>query len=353
MTTTARSGPLYTARGAEAVSFRPMPAISLIITVHDAAEYLDRCLDSVLSQETPGAEAEIIVIDDASGDRSREILAARDDPRLTVIRTETTLGPGGARELGVKEATGDYLWFVDGDDELADGALAAAAAQLDRLHPDMLNVNYENVYAGGVVTPSGTDLSVPELTTISESPVLLNVTMSMWNKVFRREFLSGLGVPFGPGLYEAVPVATMALLTAPRIGVLDRVCYRYRRSRPGSFMGTISARHFDIFTSYEAIFDAAAAHPLTPAVRTTLFTRAIRHYVFALPKVPRSRRRDFFNRMARDFQRWKPAGYTFLPGFRGIELRLIDRGAYRTYAALIPLNELRLAPRRRRAQLRK
>jgi CDP-glycerol glycerophosphotransferase len=99
-----------------------MPAISVIITVHGVADYLDRCLDSILGQE--GAEIELIAVDDASPDRSGDILAARCNPRLTVIRTATTAGPGRARELGMKEAAGEYIWFVDADDELADGALA-------------------------------------------------------------------------------------------------------------------------------------------------------------------------------------------------------------------------------------
>jgi CDP-glycerol glycerophosphotransferase len=347
-----------------------MPALSIIITAHGVADYLDRCLDSVLNQDAADVDVEFIAVDDASPDRSGAILAAHHHSRLTVIRTDTVAGPGRARELGAKEAAGEYLWFVDGDDELADGALAVVAAQLDRLHPDVLNVNYENILIDGRITPSGTDLSVPELTTLADSPVLLNVTMAMWNKVFRREFLAGLGVPFGPGIYEEIPVALIALVTAPRVGVLDRVCYRYRRSRKGSFMGTITDRHFDIFNSYETIFSylsersvaslpgtpagpgarasrAGLAHPLTAAVRDALFARTIRHYVFALPKVPRSRRRDFFSRMTRDYRRWQPEDFPVPAGPRGIELRLIGRGAYRTYSAFIPLNRFRLALRRR------
>jgi glycosyltransferase involved in cell wall biosynthesis len=347
-----------------------MPKISVILTVHGVADYLDSCLGSVLGQEGAEADVEFIAVDDASPDRSGAILAARHDPRLTVIRTATASGPGRARELGAKEATGEYLWFVDGDDELADGALAAVVAQLDRLHPDVLNVDYENIFDDGTITPSGTDLAVPELTTLADSPVLLWVTMSMWNKVFRRDFLSDVGVPFGPGIYEEVPVATAALLTSTRIGVLNRVCYRYRRSRRGSFMATINDLHFDIFTTYETIWDFVSerfmasrpgtpsvpgaeaartgpAYPLTTAVRDGVFERTIRHYAFALPKVPRSRRRDFFRQMTRDFRRWRPEGFNVPPGLRGIELRLVGRGAYRMYSVLVPLNRFRLALRRR------
>lgn len=321
------------------------PAISVIVGVHRVADYLDRCLDSILGQEGAAAEVELIAVDDASPDRSGAILGARRDPRLTVLRTDANVGPGRARERGVKEATGEYLWFVDADDELSDGAIAEVAAALGRLRPDVLILDYENIYADGRVTPSGADLSTPQLTTLADSPVLLNVTSSMWNKVVRRDFLSALGVPFGPGIYEDVVVALACLLTAPRIGVLDRVCYRYRRSRDGSYMAEISDRHFDMFTTYETIyaFVSEQAGQLTAAVQAALFARTMRHYVFALSKVPRSRRRDFFSLMTRDFRRWRPDGFTFPSGPRGVELRLIGRGAHRTYFALQPVNRMRLA----------
>jgi CDP-glycerol glycerophosphotransferase len=329
-----------------AVLFRSVPAISVIIPVHGVADYLDRCLDSVLGQDGAEDDVEFIAVDDASADGSAAILAARHDPRLKVIRTASTVGPGRARERGAREATGDYLWFVDGDDELAAGGLAAVVAQLEKLRPEVLVIDYENIYADGRITPSDADLATPELTTIADSPVLLYVTMTMCNKVFRRDFLSGLGTPFGAGIYEDVPVALAGLLTASRIGVLDRVCYRYRRYRSGSFMGSVSDRHFDVFISYGTIFEQA--YPMTAAVRATLFERMIRHYAFALPKVPRSRRRAFFGQMTRDFRRWRPAEFTFPPGPRGAGLRLVNRGTFRTYRVLESLNRFRVALRRRR-----
>ena len=144
-------------------------------------------------------------------------------------------------------------------------------------------------------------------------------------------------------------MALAGLLTAPQLGVRNEVCYRYRRSRDGSYMAEISDRHFDIFTSYETIYAFASEQSasITATVRAALFVHTMRHYVFALVKVPRSRRRDFFSRMTRDFRRWRPAEFAFLPGPRGVELRLVGRGAYRTYFALYPLNRLRVELSRR------
>ena len=322
-----------------------MPLISVVIPVHGVAEYLDRCLDSVLGQDGPSLE--VIAVDDASPDDSGQILAARRDPRLKIICTGSPAGPGRARELGAREATGEYVWFVDGDDELAEGALAAVAAELDRAHPDVLVVDYENLYPDGSTSPSGARLRSAGATTLARDPALIHLTMTVWSKVFRREFLAALGVPFGPGIHEDVPVSAAALLAAGRIAVLDRVCYRYRRSRRGSFMATTSERHFDIFTSYNQIFNERT---VVPPVRTALFERAIWHYTTVFPLVPWRRRRDFFGRMTADFRRWRPAGYVFPPGPRGAKLRLVGRGAYRTYRALEPLNRLRIFLSRRVAR---
>jgi CDP-glycerol glycerophosphotransferase len=311
------------------------PTISVVIPVHGVEDYLERCLDSILGQDGP--EIEVIAVNDASPDRCGEILAARRDARLHVIRTEVAVGPGAARELGAKEATGEYIWFVDGDDELADGALAAAAAELDRLQPDVLIVDYENLYPDGSTSPSGGVFFGPGLTTLAQSPGLIHLTMTVWSKVFRREFLCGLGVSFGPSIHEDVPVSSMALLTAKRIGVLDQVCYRYRRSRRGSFLAAVSDKNFAIFASYLQVLPHAV-----PPVRAAVFERAMWHYTTVLPLVPRPRRHEFFRLMTSDFRRWRPAEFTFPSGPRGVKLRLVARGAYWTYTAVEPLNRLRV-----------
>lgn len=309
-----------------------MPTISVVIPVHGVEPWLDRCLDSVLSQHP----AEVIAVDDASPDGCAGILAAR--PSVLVIRTDSAVGPGRARELGVKEAMGEYVWFVDGDDELAPGALAAVTAELDRLRPDVLIVDYENLYPDGSTTASGANLGSLELTTLAESPALINLTMTVWSKVFRREFLAGLGVSFGPSIHEDVPVSSMALLTATRIGVLNRVCYRYRRARAGSALAAVSDKNFAVFASYQEVVPHAAA-----PVRAAVFERAMWHYTTVLPLVPRARRREFFGLMTSDFRRWRPEEFQFPSGPRGLKLRLVSRGAYRTYTTVEPLNRIRVA----------
>jgi len=333
-----------------------MPLISVVIPVHGVEDYLDRCLDSVLGDPMPSLE--VIAVDDASPDGCAAILAARQDPRLRVISTPSSAGPGAARDLGAKEATGEYVWFVDGDDELAEGALAAVTGALEKLRPDVLVVDFENLYPDETTSPSGGApyLSGPETGTLADHPALIYLTMTAWSKVFRRDFLAGLGISFGssgPAPHEDVPVTTMALLTAQRIGVLDRVCYRYRRARRGSFLAAASAANFNIFRSYQQIFNyfserTKARAPVTPPVYAAVFERAIWHYTTLLPLVPRRRRREFFHRMSVDFRRWRPAAYRFPPGPRGVKFRLTARDAYWAYWLLDPVNRLRVGLRSRK-----
>jgi CDP-glycerol glycerophosphotransferase len=347
-----------------------MALISVVIPVHGVEDYLDRCLDSVLAD--PAASLEVIAVDDASPDGCAAILAARHDARLRVITAPVAAGPGPARDLGAKEATGEYVWFVDGDDEVADGALAAVAGALTRLRPDVLVIDFENLYPDGSVCPSGgarylrgsadeplrgsaaEPLRGGEAGTLADHPALIHLTMTAWSKVFRRDFLADLGVSFGsagPAPHEDVPVTTLALLTAGRIGVLDRVCYRYRRSRRGSYLAAVSDANFNIFGSYEQVFNyfserAELRAPVTPpAVYTAVFERAIWHYTTLIPLVPRRRRREFFHRMSADFRRWRPDGFRFPPGPRGVKFRLAARDAYWAYALLDPVNRLRVGLR--------
>jgi GT2 family glycosyltransferase len=87
-----------------------MPRISVIMPVYNAEGLLGECLAALRSGE--GAEDEILVVDDGSTDRSREIAAAAG---CRVIPSGGRLGPAGARNRGVREATGDVLFFVDSD----------------------------------------------------------------------------------------------------------------------------------------------------------------------------------------------------------------------------------------------
>lgn len=100
------------------------PAVSVIIPVYNAADTLDRCLRSVVASSLGGIE--VVCINDGSTDRSGDILStwAQKDARIKVF-TQKNTGVSSARNQGLLHARGEYLTFVDADDEITDTYLQA------------------------------------------------------------------------------------------------------------------------------------------------------------------------------------------------------------------------------------
>ena len=100
------------------------PVLSIIIPIYNAEEYLEECLESVINQEVPFDEYEIICIDDGSTDNSNSILEKYNKiiDNLTVFYQNNN-GVSSARNKGIKLAKGDYIWFVDADDFISKNAI--------------------------------------------------------------------------------------------------------------------------------------------------------------------------------------------------------------------------------------
>ena len=93
--------------------------ISIIIPVYNGTDTIQRCLSSVLNQTIGLDKMEILLVDDCSTDDSLSVLKdyeARFPGSVKVLQTPKNLRVGGARNLGIRNATGDYLGFVDADD---------------------------------------------------------------------------------------------------------------------------------------------------------------------------------------------------------------------------------------------
>ena len=90
--------------------------VSVIIPVHNAAEYIAETLTTVLAQSLK--EIEIILVNDSSTDNTLDIVAkiASEDSRVRVITNPSNVGGGDSRNIGLRVATGEYIIFLDDDD---------------------------------------------------------------------------------------------------------------------------------------------------------------------------------------------------------------------------------------------
>lgn len=356
------------------------PLISIVIPVHNIERWLTQCLDSITGQIF--RDIEVIAVDGASDDDSGRLLdeRARRDDRLTVVHTHEP-GPGKARNQGAKRATGEYIWFVDGDDVIPAGCLGMIADHIKVTRPDVLFVDYEMIYPNGRSEPGhGHDLmsgQIPECFTLAEQPWIVGLSMVSWNKIIRREFFLATSATFPPeSPHEDIPVSCLLMLEASRMSTLNRICYSYRRGRPGSFMtadrkslaGGSSRGQFNIFTSYGKVLDDIEARAkgekpipegtrsrVTDGVRRAFFERAIWQYTTILDDaklaigpfggiglIARGDRREFFARMHRDYLNYMPAGYQEPVGLRGVKFRLIKKNAYWPYSLLGQANKVRV-----------
>ena len=97
------------------------PDISVVLATYDRRATLPRAIASVLVQED--AHFELIIVDDASRDGTRDYLATLGDPRIRVIIAERNGGPSAARNLGLAAARADIVAFLDSDDAYRPGRL--------------------------------------------------------------------------------------------------------------------------------------------------------------------------------------------------------------------------------------
>ncbi|MFM9367029.1 CDP-glycerol glycerophosphotransferase family protein [Streptomyces sp. Da 82-17] len=318
-----------------------MPRFSVIVPAYNVQAYLHEALHSVLRQSF--TDLELIAVDDCSPDGSGEIIdeLAAADPRVRPVHLTENVGLGRARNAGMEHATGDYLVFLDGDDTLTPGALAATADRLKETgSPDVLVYDYARTYWTGrevrnmqarQVTEDG-----PAPFRLAERPGLLNLLMVVWNKAYSREFIAREGFRFPPGYYEDTPWTYPVLMAAETIATLDRVCVHYRQRRQGNILGTTSRKHFDIFDQYDRVFAQLDARPEFAEWRPVLFRRMVDHYatVFARPdRLPRGSRPEFLRRAREQYRRHHVPGLRLDPRTR-LRHGLVRFAAHRTYRAL-------------------
>ena len=119
------------------------PLISVITPVYNGQDSLDRAIRSVAAQTFSGWEH--LIVDDCSTDGTSEIIAAwaGREPRIRALRNPENLGPSAAHNLGIHHAHGEFLCYLDHDDEYLPDYLAAVARLRDK--GDVLVFRYDMV----------------------------------------------------------------------------------------------------------------------------------------------------------------------------------------------------------------
>jgi len=120
-----------------------MKIISLVIAAYNVDKYIEKCLNSCVQQNISDAIYEIIVVDDGSTDNTFSI-ANRYEKKYSNIKIiqQKNTGLGSARNTGIKNSQGKYIWFIDGDDFIEKNVLENITKTLESEQPDCLVLNY-------------------------------------------------------------------------------------------------------------------------------------------------------------------------------------------------------------------
>ncbi|MFC9687506.1 CDP-glycerol glycerophosphotransferase family protein [Kribbella sp. NPDC056951] len=320
-----------------------VPKFSIVVPCHASRAWLRPCLDSVLSQSF--TDFEVLGVDDADADGSGRILDeyAAADPRVRVLHLEENVGLGPARNAGLKECRGEYVLFLDADDLYLPGSLEAIARRIDDTgRPDIVLFDYERIFWDGrLVGNQRHDAFAREgagVFTAAERPIFLTFLEIVWNKAYRRDFLTRHGFAFTAGFYEDAPWTYSTMLTAERIATLDRVVVHYRQHRTGgNIHATSGRRQWDIFDQYDRVHAFIQSDPELAGWRRFAFDRSLDHVLAVLAKPERiapEDRADFFHAAHAFAKRWKPEDYTTDRSRRGFRRWQLIYDDYATYSTL-------------------
>lgn len=211
-----------------------MKKLSFIIPLYNSAQWLEKCLFSVLNQDIPEDEMEIICVNDGSPDHSADMAReiAKEHPCVIVLDQENQ-GPSGARNTGMRHATGKYLCFVDPDDFVEPNVYGNLVGQMEEEQLDMLRFNYQIVDETYQLLPKRAfELRfdyTPQLMTGSEFLAnRLDIACNIWRYMYRREIIVNNNIWCYVGdYYDDTPWLPLVLMKAERMNICDTVVYNY------------------------------------------------------------------------------------------------------------------------------
>ena len=213
---------------------------SLIVPVYNVLKYLDACIDSIMQQDFPTEQFEVICVDDGSTDGSSERLdyLKQKYDNLQVIHQKNR-GVAAARNAGIAQSHGEYLWFVDSDDLIASDALSCIHSQIQRFSkPDRLKFSTWVCYD---------TITYEECCAVRKNQQIPNIdygNCTVINCVFRRKFILDNAIRFNPSLtYAEDIVFVMTVLSYNPSNFETKDILYFHRLNPSSLMFSRDEEH--------------------------------------------------------------------------------------------------------------
>lgn len=226
-----------------------MIRLSFIVPFYGVEKYIEACIRSLYHQDIPQEEYEVICVDDCSPDSSRAIVERlqKEYPTLKLLSHTTNKRQGGARNTGMREAKGRYIWFVDSDDQICQNVLGNMLDIAEKNELDILQFNYvrSTEKNDGSCEEVGNTQDGETYLFGDESPKWSEKITGPWLQLFRRQFLIDNHLAFIEGVqYEDTDFVIQAFLKAERVQYYSIDAYRYRENRSSTTLVVASPQKF-------------------------------------------------------------------------------------------------------------
>jgi glycosyltransferase involved in cell wall biosynthesis len=263
--------------------------LSFIIPVYNGAAHLEKCLTSVLSE--PIDTIEVLVIDDGSTDGTADMLReiAGTDRRVKVFsHTENKL-VGHCRNIGIKNASGNYLWFVDADDWLNPDSVSQMLQILKKhREAEILSFGYAEHYTlkrgeRSVLFKVPSPLYLEQVHILNFLKIRTGYSSMPFSYVFKRDFIIANALYFPEGIYfEDLYFMGRSFYMAQDIKLFQRIFYNYNRSNIRSITLVQSKKKIrDLLENYHRLQRLFDTDELSGRYQNLL---AFRFIIYGLPR---------------------------------------------------------------------
>lgn len=224
--------------------------VSIIIPTYNVEEWIGACLDSLVPLNHNGIE--IILVNDGSTDKSREIAARYADKfEHFKIHDQVNMGPSEARNTGLRLATGDYIYLMDSDDYIDPVAFEEFMNEAIRLGVDIAVGNGQHLEGNEVTGPMNSTNHIKALGVTNGADYYLAASSHDEFRVYvpinlyRRNFLVSENLTFQIAVnHEDEEFAPMVFALAKKVVYLDKYFYFYRH-RIGSFTKSVNHKYIN------------------------------------------------------------------------------------------------------------
>ncbi|MBQ7890387.1 MAG: glycosyltransferase family 2 protein [Erysipelotrichaceae bacterium] len=204
-----------------------MPKFSIIIPIYNAEMTLNRCLDSIMGQTF--SDFEVIMIDDGSMDSSNEICKkyCEQDKRFYLF-SQMNSGPSKSRNVGIDNAKGSWICFVDSDDYVSEDYLEKINDAIISEDVDSVFMGYHQVDNNGVIIKSKVpSFHSPEIKEIAIELSKIDMFGYTWIKVFKRNVIGDIRFSEELNLFEDEMFACNVINKCKKISIIHESLYYY------------------------------------------------------------------------------------------------------------------------------